>query len=395
MQSEILAQSPILSSCRLWGALFAVWLSGFGIAVAPAAAQGVYPAGFSRIAFQDEFDGSSLDRGAWCTRLPNGETSLVPQAPYADPECQIGYAGRGDHYDTSKEQQRYRDEDAQGRLMHTVSGGTLKLHSVSRVVTENIAASTYDRFDSSIIRSKFRFAPKLGVKYLWTQRLKLPNVVGTFPAAWLYTAPDAQGNTEWPPEIDLFEAPLNRTGQLANNVRMACIYGPMQNPQPPDPLCVADQDPPLPDYCGNKERNELVVDSEGKPICHMPCFTYVAPNFEEAWHNYTAPRSLRETFINFTLVWDEQEICYYIDNTKVKCEIYYWHNSAGKAAHPAQLMINLAIGGTWGGQDGIDDAAWAANNGNNGRVDVEVDYVRVYWKAAGDQALRIVRAGKQ
>jgi len=392
MQFEILAQRRILSSCRLWGAALAAWLVGFGVTASPVGAQGTYPAGFSRMAFQDEFDSTSLNSGAWCTRLPNGDTSQDPEPPYVD-GCQIGYSGRGDHYTTSKEQQRYREHDARGREMHTVSGGTLKLHSISRVVTEGVSTSTYERFDSSMIRSKFRFAPKAGVKYLWTQRLKLPNVVGTFPAAWLFPSADSQGRTEWPPEIDLFEAPLNRTGQLANNVRMACIYGPEQNPQPPNPLCVADQNPPLPDYCTGADSTTL-VDSEGKPICQKPCFTYVAPNFEKAWHNYTASRSLRETFINFTLVWDEQEACYYIDNTKVKCEIYYWNNAAGTAARAAQLMINLAIGGTWGGQDGIDDAAWAANNGNDGRVDVEVDYVRVYWKAAGDQSLRIVRAGK-
>jgi len=359
-----------------------VVLGAFGVVAAPAAAQGIYPGGFSRIAFQDEFNGSSLDRSAWCTRLPNGDTSQPPKPPYADPECQIGWAGRGDHYDTSKEQQRYREVDATGALMHVVGGGTLKLRSVSRVVTEGVPADTYDRFDSSIIRSKFKFVPKLGIQYMWTQRLKLPDVVGTFPAGWLHSGPDARGETDWPPEIDLFEAPRNRSGQQANSVHMAAVYGPMQNPQPPNPQCI-DQSPPC----------QATYDG-GKSVCYMPCFTYVRPAFDRTWHNYYAERSLKDAFINFSLVWDENEICYYIDNDKIKCEIYHWRTSEGKIAKPAQLILNMAIGGTWAGSDGIDDFAWAKDNGNNGSVDIELDYVRVFWRAPGDPALKVVRAGK-
>ncbi len=43
---------------------------------------------------------------------------------------------------------------------------------------------------------------------------------------------------------------------------------------------------------------------------------------------------------------------------------------------PYYLILNLAIGGAWGGQKGIDDAAFPQR--------MEVDYVRVYQKAGGE-----------
>jgi len=386
MQSNIVAKS-FRSSCRLWVALATASLGCFGVAIAPAAAQGTFPTGFSRIAFQDEFEGSSLDRGAWCTRLPNGNPSEEPKAPYIDPECQIGAAGRGDFYDTSKEQQRYRDvykdKDGTEKALHVVSGGTLKLTAVSRIEIGEVAQGTWDRFYSSIIRSKFTFAPKAGIKYLWTQRVKLPDLLGTFPAAWLHEGPDRKtGETSWPPEIDLFEAPYNNSGQGARNVRMASAYGPSQNPSPPDSRCI---DSTLPDYC-----------SDPSAGCVKPCFTYIAPTFEPTWHNYTANRSLRATWVNFSLVWDENQICYYIDNEVTKCEIYWWHNDDGKEARPAEIIFNFAIGGTWAGQDGnstVGDTT-GKTDADHYPTAVELDYQRVYWQAPGDAALKIVRAGK-
>ena len=40
--------------------------------------------------------------------------------------------------------------------------------------------------------------------------------------------------------------------------------------------------------------------------------------------------------------------------------------------HPLYLILNLAIGGTWGGQQGIDEKMEKA--------EMIVDYVRVYQK---------------
>ena len=42
---------------------------------------------------------------------------------------------------------------------------------------------------------------------------------------------------------------------------------------------------------------------------------------------------------------------------------------------PMHLLLNIAVGGEWGGQKGIDPAAFPAR--------MEVDYVRVYQQAPG------------
>ena len=37
---------------------------------------------------------------------------------------------------------------------------------------------------------------------------------------------------------------------------------------------------------------------------------------------------------------------------------------------PFHILLNLAVGGTWGGQKGVDDSVWPQT--------LEIDYVRVY-----------------
>ena len=48
------------------------------------------------------------------------------------------------------------------------------------------------------------------------------------------------------------------------------------------------------------------------------------------------------------------------------------HNVAWVFDKPQYLLLNLAIGGAWGGQQGVDDAIFPSR--------YEVDYVRVYQK---------------
>lgn len=42
---------------------------------------------------------------------------------------------------------------------------------------------------------------------------------------------------------------------------------------------------------------------------------------------------------------------------------------------PFHLLLNLAVGGFWGGEKGVDSSIWPQR--------MEVDYVRVYQDAAG------------
>ena len=75
----------------------------------------------------------------------------------------------------------------------------------------------------------------------------------------------------------------------------------------------------------------------------------------------------------YSLEWDENEWRGYIDNVH-----YYTHKNekAGFGGWPFDkrfhLLLNLAIGGGWGGKQGIDDTLFPHK--------FEIDYVRVYTK---------------
>lgn len=73
----------------------------------------------------------------------------------------------------------------------------------------------------------------------------------------------------------------------------------------------------------------------------------------------------------YTLEWDEDEWRSYVDG-----ELYYTYTreDGGSAQWPFDkrfhLLLNLAVGGTWGGLDGIDEDAFP--------MTFTIDYVRVY-----------------
>ena len=78
-----------------------------------------------------------------------------------------------------------------------------------------------------------------------------------------------------------------------------------------------------------------------------------------------------DTFHVYKMTWTQEKIEFYVDNTK-----YYTFNNPhidyttwpfDKRFH---LIMNLAVGGSWGGSQGVDPTAFPAR--------MEVDYVRVY-----------------
>ena len=78
------------------------------------------------------------------------------------------------------------------------------------------------------------------------------------------------------------------------------------------------------------------------------------------------------SFHDYTLEWDENYLKWYVD------DVLYFTFLNDQASNTAtwpfdqrfHLLLNLAIGGTWGGQQGIDNGSFPAR--------LEVDYVRVY-----------------
>jgi beta-glucanase (GH16 family) len=78
-----------------------------------------------------------------------------------------------------------------------------------------------------------------------------------------------------------------------------------------------------------------------------------------------------EKFHVYSVNWDASSVNVAVDNT-----VYFTfaNEQSGYAAwpfdNPMHLLMNIAIGGNWGGQKGVDTTIWP--------VRMEVDYVRVY-----------------
>ena len=145
------------------------------------------PAGYT-LAFNDEFNGTTLNRKKWFTRyIYGGETS--------------------DHLNDEK--QHYRDNDN-----HQVAGGVLSL--VARKVSS--AAEYGMNYESGMIRSDWT------TRYGYFEaRVKMPGGIGMWPAFWLNADVDEEGRLGWPPEIDIFEFVNNGVEDRVNMVHQSVI----------------------------------------------------------------------------------------------------------------------------------------------------------------------------
>lgn len=276
------------------------------------------------LVFFDEFDGTSLDRSKWCTRYvyPGGPALQVPDSGCTGPE---GTAGTLDYL--NDEQERYVDYNTQGETMHAVAGGTLTLRATK---TRADAAVPYE---AAMIRSKFEFKPSESTSYYVTARLRLPDVIGTWPSMWLNGGYGTNGKTQWPPEIDIFEGALNGVEDTANMLRM-----------------------------GSQVKGAQ-TDSHKQEV------TY-SQSFNTTWDDYYAPSSLRDVWVKISAVWTATSVCYFVDAINTMCENYRWNDNGGAPANPASVLLNLAIGGSWAGRHGIDDAMFPTS--------LQADYVHVY-----------------
>ena len=84
-----------------------------------------------------------------------------------------------------------------------------------------------------------------------------------------------------------------------------------------------------------------------------------------------------ENFHTYTLEWTESSLKWFVDET-----LYYtYSNTSSWSTWPYNydffIILNIAIGGTWGGQQGIDDGIFP--------VQMEVEYVKVYQGDGGTE----------
>ena len=84
----------------------------------------------------------------------------------------------------------------------------------------------------------------------------------------------------------------------------------------------------------------------------------MVPDFATEFHTYAAD-------------WKKEQIDFYIDG-----KLYFSFKNTGNDYkewpfdQPFYLILNLAVGGNWGGKEGVDPAIWPQR--------MEVDFVRVY-----------------
>jgi beta-glucanase (GH16 family) len=166
-------------------------------------------------------------------------------------------------------------------------------------------------------------------KAAWTYgrievRAKLPSGRGTWPAIW--TLGTDIGEAGWPRcgEIDIMEFVGFEPGMIHFNIHTA-KYNHAAGTNKGDRMAVADA--------------------------------------SEAFHVYA-------------IEWDARKIDFFVDARK---SFTYPNEGSGRDAWPFDreqyLILNLAIGGDWGGQKGIDDRIFPQR--------YAIDYVRVYRRSEG------------
>jgi beta-glucanase (GH16 family) len=148
------------------------------------------PAGYV-LAFNDEFNGTRLNRAKWFTRY-------------------IYAAGTQDTLNDEK--QRYRDHDN-----HVVADGVLSL--VARKVSSTDPKGM--DYESGMIRSDW--TSRYGY---YEARVKMPSGLGVAPAFWLNSDVSAAGRLGWPPEIDIFEFVHNGVEDRLNMLHFDVVRHP-------------------------------------------------------------------------------------------------------------------------------------------------------------------------
>ena len=85
-----------------------------------------------------------------------------------------------------------------------------------------------------------------------------------------------------------------------------------------------------------------------------------------------------EVFHTYVLEWEAEAVRAFVDDS-----LYFSYENEGEGwtkwpyDKPFSLILNVAVGGAWGGAEGIDESAFPQA--------MEVDYVRVYERRPADQ----------
>ncbi|HLK30569.1 MAG TPA: glycoside hydrolase family 16 protein, partial [Puia sp.] len=149
-------------------------------------------------------------------------------------------------------------------------------------------------------------------------RAKLPKGLGTWPAIWML---GSTPNYTWPDdgEIDIMEHVGYDPGKIHGTIHCKKYNN------------------------GDSKKETSVTD---------------VPDFGDKFHVYA-------------LEWDEESMSIFVDDNKY---LTFTNEHSGHDAwpfdQPFHLLLNVAVGGDWGGKKGVDDSIFPCQ--------MVVDYVRVY-----------------
>lgn len=221
-------------------------------------------------------------------------------------------------YSLGKEIQRYADHDN-----HRVKGGKLSL--VARPVAG--LPGRY-KFESGMIRSRQTF-----YYGYYETRVKVPRAKGVFPAFWLNPDRDGDGIFWWPPEIDGLEFVNDGT-----------------------------------------EKSRLQHHSGGGPSNRPPAFRTKSwlqsdPAFDRKSGFFQLDKPFDEDWHVVGILWKPDSVAVFLDGRRLWTRAFGWLNKKEELAGPANILVNLAIGGGWAGRYGVDPKQYPQA--------YEIDYVRV------------------
>ncbi|MES2934190.1 MAG: glycoside hydrolase family 16 protein [Pseudomonadota bacterium] len=225
-------------------------------------------------------------------------------------------------YDTMRNKQGWYNEEkqyyanARAKNSRLVDGNL-----VIEVHKEKLDAAQFDDYgDQNYTSARLSSSGKASWKYGFFEiKAKLPCGRGTWPAIWTLSS---QPYTNWPDdgEIDIMEHVGFDEGVVHGSVHTKAYYHQINT--------------------------------------HMT--------------STTKPGDVCGQFHRYQMTWTADRITVGIDDKN----FFQFSNDGANNRHtwpfnrPQHLLLNVAVGGTWGGMKGIDDAVYP--------VKMEVDYVRVY-----------------
>ena len=126
--------------------------------------------------------------------------------------------------------------------------------------------------------------------------------------------------------------------------------------------------------CGELDILEYVSYSKGKMHSAIHC---KARNHKDKTQVETGPldlETIESEFHIYGLEWSEDKIVFYTDQPD-NVKLTYDRPKDFDAENwpfdkPHYFLLNVAVGGSWGGQQGVEDKTWPST--------MEVDFVRVY-----------------